>query len=78
MTMLIQVISQEKEGSKEINVRFPLSVALAKMISKHQDEMPPEQLKQLFRDLKKYIKENGHFVFLEVSSADGDYVRIIV
>lgn len=37
-----------------------------------------DALPMMHQALKKYIKENGHFVFVDVASADGDKVVIKV
>lgn len=34
--------------------------------------------KKFYKILKKYIKANGHFTLVDIESADGDIVKIIV
>ena len=51
------------------------------MISKNINEDDKKNIKlitTLYKDVKKYIKSNGHFTLLEVDSDQGDKVKIII
>lgn len=69
-----------------LNLWLPTSLLKSKfilsLINKHCDN---ENIKiyiplipKLYKSFKKYIKENGHFVLIDITSSDGDKVYIKV
>ena len=54
---------------------------LGKIIKKNYGEQSTAILNitpAIYKSLKKYIKENGHFVLVDITSSDGDKVYIKV
>ncbi len=63
-----------------IVIYLPNSLISPKLITKYvskEDEFSSEDILKLINITKKYVKENGHFTFVEVKS-DDCYVKITV
>lgn len=87
----MKVIIKESADKRGIRLHLPLAFIktriFSKYLSEHNDDgnYDPEELKhyrenikQGYKVLKKYIKENGHFNLVEVYSNDGGIVLIRV
>ena len=75
----------KRNSKKKLTFRVPLVLMKSKsfllMISKNINEDDKKNIKlitTLYKDVKKYIKSNGHFTLLEVDSDQGDKVKIII
>ena len=75
----------ERNSKKKLSFHVPLILMKSKsfllMISKNINEDDKKNIKlipTLYKDVKKYIKSNGHFTLLEVDSNQGDKVQIII
>ena len=79
-----------KDGSRSIHIRIPtclvFSKAVAKIgsftIRKYASEaavnIPPEALELLFSDLRRIKKKHKNWEFVNVESASGETVKIIL
>lgn len=79
--MRIKVISPEDKV--KINLIIPTSLIKSKIllneIKKHSGvDLDVTVFKKMYKSLKEYIKENGHFNLVEVNSKDGEYIKIRV
>lgn len=79
--MRIKVISSEDKV--RVNLLVPTSLIKSPIvinsIKKYSGiEIDPKIFKNMYRVLKEYIKENGHFNLVEVNSKEGDYIKIRV
>ena len=79
--MKLKVIS--KEDNIRINLHLPLCMIKTRFITnvifKNTNMVVDcKVVKKIYRQLKKYIKKNGHFDLLEVCSTDGTIVKITV
>ena len=87
----MKVIIKESTDKRGIRLHLPLALIktriFSKYLSEHNDDgnYDPEEwkryrenIKQGYKVLKKYIKENGHFNLVEVYSNDGGIVLIRV
>ena len=79
--MRIKVIS--KEEKVKINLVLPTSLIKSKIILNKIKEYSGVDLdintfKNMYKVLKDYIKENGHFNLVEVITNDGEYIKIRV
>ena len=79
--MRIKVIS--KEEKVRINLVLPTSLIKSKIIlnkiKKYSGvDLDINTFKNMYKVLKDYIKENGHFNLVEVISNDGEYIKIRV
>ena len=75
----------KRNSKKKLTFHVPLVLMKSKsfllMISKNINEDDKKNIKiipTLYKDVKKYIKSNGHFTLLEVDSNQGDKVKIII
>lgn len=59
-------------GDKKIKLIFPLFIAkwALPFVNYEEINLLKPLIKKSYKVLKKYIKENGHFVLLEVESSD--------
>lgn len=80
--MRIKVKPAEGRG---INLWLPTSLLKSKfivsIIKKNIDNKTKiylDMIPQIYKSLKKYIKQNGHFILVDVDSSDGDKVLIKV
>lgn len=79
--MRIKVIS--KEEKVRINLVLPTSLIKSKIIlnkiKKYSGvDLDINTFKNMYKVLKDYIKENGHFNLVEVITNDGEYIKIRV
>ncbi|MBE6143604.1 MAG: hypothetical protein E7177_06460 [Erysipelotrichaceae bacterium] len=79
--MRIKVIS--KEEKVKINLVLPTSLIKSKIIlnkiKKYSGvDLDINTFKNMYKVLKDYIKENGHFNLVEVITNDGEYIKIRV
>ena len=79
--MRIKVYSPEEKV--RINLLLPNSLIKSKLvwdsIKKYGNiEFDRKVMKKVYKVLKDYIKENGHFVLVHVVSSNGDIVKISV
>lgn len=79
--MKIRVINKKDK----INIRLILPNSMLKTkfitntITKHSNHnIHKKTISKMYKILKDYIKENGHFTLVEVESKDGTYVKIRV
>lgn len=80
--MTIKIKQQDGFG---FNLWFPTSFMKSKtfkkmIIKNYNTDAEPliNSLPIIHKALKKYIKKNGHFTLVDITSADGDKVRIKV
>lgn len=71
------------EDSKKLVLRFPLvfikSRLFLKIISLSEEHIVVSDIiKKAYKELKKFIRENGHFVLINVISSDGTKVKVVV
>ena len=83
--MRVKIIDKTNDN-KDINIKLPMGIINTnlfwKFIIKHTDEKYKikgirKVSKELFKNIKKYIKHNGHFCFLEIESTEA-IVKIIL
>lgn len=79
--MKIRIIN--KKDKVNIKLTLPNSMLKTKLvtnnITKHSNkDIDRKTISDMYKILKDYIKENGHFTLVEVESKDGTYVKIIV
>lgn len=71
-----------KENGKKFSIRLPLflikSKTIQKAIAKNSNSQMREFIIVSYKELKKFIKENGHFVFLDVRESGGTVVKIVL
>jgi hypothetical protein len=78
--MRIKIIN--KEEKVRINLVLPNYFIKSKITSSSikkyagNDLFSKNLMKKMYKVIKEYIKENGHFTLLEVESKDGTYVKI--
>lgn len=78
--MYIKVQSPEKN----LTLRLPTPIlinsltaaAASRHLSKNGLQIPAEILREAFRIVKKYKKRHPDWLFIEVQSANGEYVQI--
>ena len=79
--MKIRVIN--KKDKVNINLSLPSSMLKTKFITNaitknSSDDIDKKTISKLYKILREFIKENGHFTLVEVESKDGTYVKISV
>ena len=68
----------ENKGAR-ISIRLPLGAVKWKIFYKYSDNMKYYPFaRKIYYALKEYIKENGHFVLVDVQDAQGSNVKIII
>lgn len=71
-----------KEDSKKYSIHLPLflikSKIVQKSIVKYSNNKISEFIKLSYKELKKFIKENGHFVFISFKEENGVFVKIVL
>ena len=84
--MKIMVKAKEDDGERDIafSIHLPLSILKMNFVwnqiaSKTQDANLPSTIpgKEIYRFLKSYIKENGHFTPVDVDTKDAQ-VKIVI
>lgn len=73
--------NEKKQVTLFLPTRLICSKWMLKLMLKHLDEMNHFQnmdiwIKPLYRYLKNYVKQNGHFILMEVETASGCYVLV--
>ena len=79
--MKIRVVN--KKDKVNIRLSFPSSILKTKLVTKNifknsKENIDKETISKMYKILKEYIKENGHFTLVEVVSKDGTYIKISV
>lgn len=77
--MRIKVISPEEKV--KINISIPNILIKSKLvlnsINKYAGvDIDCDIFRKMYKSLRSYIKENGHFNLVEVNSKDGNYIKI--
>lgn len=71
-----------KADSKKYSIKLPLflikSKIVQKAIVKYSNNQIREFIKLTYKEIKKFIKENGHFVFISFKEKDGMLVKIVL
>lgn len=74
-----------KPDGFNIKLWLPTSLLKSKFIIKRiikhcgdDNEQLMNSLPIIYKSLKEYIRENGHFILIEIQSFDGDLVQIKV
>lgn len=71
-----------KDDGKKFSIRLPLflikSKTIQKAITKNSNSQMREFIKSSYKELKRFIKDNGHFVFLDVRESSGTGVKIVL
>lgn len=76
--MKIRISSPE---GRPFSLHLPLSFASVILRNNSKKQVTPQQkaaAKLFLRQLKNYVKQHGHFTLLQVYSADGSTVEIVV
>lgn len=76
--MKIRISSPE---GRPFSLHLPLSFASVILSNNSKKQVTPQQkaaAKLFLRQLKNYVKQHGHFTLLQVYSADGSTVEIVV
>ena len=70
----------KQKGHIGIRLWLPNRLILSKKVIKLiGNELSREEVDILYKCLLDFVKNNGHFVFLEVKSkSDGSYIRITI
>ena len=89
--MKIQIISGEKEQNIILPTRLLLNHFTAKIAEKklalavqkdgysfHTEELSQDALPEIFRELNRMKRKYGQWELVEVISADGDCVRVVL
>ena len=79
--MKIRIIN--KKDKINIKLTLPNSMLKTKLVTNaitknSSDDIDKKTISKLYKILREFIKENGHFTLVEVESKDGTYVKIIV
>ena len=79
------IVKNKNERPHFLALFFPLWMVKLKVVSKglaknkdialDADELH-KTIKSAYREIKKYVRENGHFDLVKVDSHDGTHVRI--
>ena len=77
--MRIKVISPEEKV--KINISIPTVLIKSRLvlnsINKYAGvDIDADIFRKMYKSLRSYIKENGHFNLVEVNSKDGNYIKI--
>ena len=76
--MKIRISSPKR---RPFSLHLPLSFASVILSKNSKKQVTPQQkaaAKLFLRQLKNYVKQHGHFTLLQVYSADGSTVEIVV
>lgn len=79
--MKIKVISPEEKV--KINISIPTILIKSKLVLNNINkyagvDIDVDIFRKMYKSLRTYIKENGHFNLVEVNSKDGNYIKIRV
>ena len=77
--MRIKVISPEEKV--KINISIPNILIKSKLVLNSINKyagvnIDSDIFRKMYKSLRSYIKENGHFNLVEVNSKDGNYIKI--
>ena len=71
-------------NSEDINKKIYLPNCLIKSkfilnkLSKDNNEELKKFIISIYKDLRKYIRKNGHFIIVDIESNDGENIKIII
>ncbi len=76
----------KEETGKEMNIRIPTGMALNRMTAgvitkacqKNGTDITKEQLRVLIKEVKEYKKHHKNWKLVEIDSADGEHVEIVL
>ena len=79
-------IHEPKEEEKDINLTIPNGVIFNKLGSMiagrvieentQENTITKEQLKRLMKEIKRYVKQFGHFDLVDIETSDGEIIKI--
>ena len=73
------IINSEGKNKKIYLPNFLIkSKFILKKICKEEKEELVDFILSVYKDLRKYIKENDHFPILEIESNEGEKIKIII
>ena len=80
----MKIVIKDKKERKNIVLYFPLSFikmpfVIKKLNSSNNVNLPEENkelLNEIYKVLKQFVKENGHFNLVEINGNNGDVVLI--
>ena len=80
----MKIVIKDKKERKNIVLYFPLSFIkmpfiIKKLNSSNNINLPEENkelLNEIYKVLKQFVKENGHFNLVEINGNNGDVVLI--
>lgn len=80
----MKIVIKDKKERKNIVLYFPLSFikmpfVIKKLNSSNNINLPEENkelLNEIYKVLKRFVKENGHFNLVEINENNGDVVLI--
>ena len=80
----MKIVIRDKKERKNVVLYFPLSFikmpfVIKKLNSSNNINLPEENkelLNKIYKVLKRFVKENGHFNLVEINENNGDVVLI--
>ena len=82
----MKIYIHEPEEEKDINLTIPNGVIFnklgamiaGKVIEENTQEntITKEQLKRLMKEIKRYVKQFGHFDLVHIETSDGNFLKI--
>ena len=82
----MKIYIHEPEKEKDINLTIPNGVIFnklgamiaGKVIEENTQEntITKEQLKRLMKEIKRYVKQFGHFDLVHIETSDGEIIKI--
>lgn len=82
----MKIYIHEPEKEKDINLTIPNGVIFNKLgamiagrvIEENTQEntITKEQLKRLMKEIKRYVKQFGHFDLVHIETSDGNFLKI--
>ena len=82
----MKIYIHEPEEEKDIRITIPNGVIFNKLgamiagrvIEENTQEntITKEQLKRLMKEIKRYVKQFGHFDLVDIETSDGEIIKI--
>ena len=82
----MKIYIQEPKEEKDIRLTIPNGVIFNKLgamiagrvIEENTQEntITKEQLKRLMKEIKRYVKQFGHFDLVDIETSDGNFLKI--
>ena len=82
----MKIYIHEPEEEKDIRLTIPNGVIFnklgamiaGKVIEENTQEntITKEQLKRLMKEIKRYVKQFGHFDLVDIETSDGNFLKI--